>query len=202
MCVLGLQSMFGQTDTADLAKKLNINNNLGVYVSSVLAEGPADNAGLRAGDIIIKVNGREIDSKSIFDEHIEYLRPGEKAKMTIIRNGKEMEFALSLLNREGTTAIMRKGTVSSEILGADFQAVPKIEKDKLGIKNGIRISNLRQGRMAGMGLSDGFIIISLNKKEYEKPDELIKDLEKVRGQIVIDGIFPNGGRGVFSFYSN
>jgi Do/DeqQ family serine protease len=187
---------------ADLAKKLNINNNLGVYVSSVLAEGPADNAGLRAGDIIIKVNGSEIDSKSIFDEHIEYLRPGEKAKMTIIRNGKEMEFAVSLLNREGTTAIMRKGTVSSEILGADFQAVPKIEKDKLGIKNGIRISNLRQGRMAGMGLSDGFIIISLNKKEYEKPDELIKDLEKVRGQIVIDGIFPNGGRGVFSFYSN
>jgi Do/DeqQ family serine protease len=187
---------------ADLAKKLNINNNLGVYISSVLAEGPADNAGLRAGDIIIKVNGRDIDSKSIFDEHIEYLRPGEKAKMTIVRNGKEMEFAVSLLNREGTTAIMRKGTVSSDILGADFQAVPKIEKDKLGIKNGIRISNLRQGRMAGMGLSDGFIIISLNKKEYEKPDELIKDLEKVRGQIVIDGIFPNGGRGVFSFYSN
>jgi len=187
---------------AELAKKLNINNNLGVYVSSVLAEGPADNAGLRAGDIIIKVNGRDIDSKSIFDEHIEYLRPGEKAKMTIVRNGKEMEFAVSLLNREGTTAIMRKGTVSSDILGADFQAVPKIEKDKLGIKNGIRISNLRQGRMAGMGLSDGFIIISLNKKEYEKPDELIKDLEKVRGQIVIDGIFPNGGRGVFSFYSN
>lgn len=187
---------------ADLAKKLNINNNLGVYVSSVLAEGPADNAGLRAGDIIIKVNGRDIDSKSIFDEHIEYLRPGEKAKMTIVRNGKEMEFAVNLLNREGTTAIMRKGTVSSDLLGADFQAVPKIEKDKLGIKNGIRISNLRQGRMAGMGLSDGFIIISLNKKEYEKPDDLIKDLEKVRGQIVIDGIFPNGGRGVFSFYSN
>lgn len=187
---------------ADLAKKLNINNNLGVYVSSVLAEGPADNAGMRAGDIIIKVNGRDIDSKSIFDEHIEYLRPGEKAKMTIVRNGKEMEFAVSLLNREGTTAIMRKGTVSSDILGADFQAVPKIEKDKLGIKNGIRISNLRQGRMAGMGLSDGFIIISLNKKEYEKPDDLIKDLERVRGQIVIDGIFPNGGRGVFSFYSN
>ncbi|MCX6185931.1 MAG: trypsin-like peptidase domain-containing protein [Bacteroidetes bacterium] len=187
---------------AELAKKLNINNNLGVYVSSVLAEGPADNAGVRAGDIIVKVNGRDIDSKSIFDEHIEYLRPGEKAKMSIIRNGKEMEFAVNLLNREGTTAIMRKGTVSSDILGADFQSVPKIEKDKLGIKNGIRISNLRQGRMAGMGLSDGFIIISLNKKEYEKPDELIKDLEKVRGQIVIDGIFPNGGRGVFSFYSN
>jgi len=187
---------------ADLAKKLNVNNNLGVYVSSVLAEGPADNAGLRAGDIIIKVNGRDIDSKSIFDEHIEYLRPGEKAKMTIVRNGKEMEFAVNLLNREGTTAIMRKGTVSSDILGADFQAVPKIEKDKLGIKNGIRISNLRQGRMAGMGISDGFFIISLNKKEYEKPDDLIKDLEKVRGQIVIDGIFPNGDRGVFSFYSN
>ncbi len=187
---------------AELAKKNNINNNLGVYVSSVLPEGPADNAGIRAGDIVIKVNGKEIDSKSIFDEHIAYLRPGEKAKITLLRNGKEIEFAVGLLNLENTTAIMRKGTLISNVLGADFQALTKIEKDKLGIKSGIRISNLRQGRMAGMGLSEGFIIISLNKKEYEKPEELIKDLEKVRGQIVIDGIFPNGGRGVFSFYSN
>jgi len=185
---------------AQLAQKLNINNNLGVYVHSVLSEGPADESGLRVGDVIVKVNGKDIDSKSIFDEQIAYLRPGDKAKVTLLRGGSEMDVSISLLNREGITAIAKKGTVTSDILGADFQAMPKIEKDKYGIKNGIRVTNIRNGRIASMGLSEGFILVALNKKEYEKPEDLIRDLERARGQVVIDGILPNGGRGVFSFY--
>ena len=186
---------------AGLAEKLNINNNLGVYIQSILTDGPADNAGLKVGDVIIKINRKDIDSKSIFDEQLAYNRPGDKVTISILRNAKEMDITITLLNREGTTAIMKKGTVSSESLGADFQAVPKLEKDKYGIKNGIRITNIRQGRVASMGLSEGFILIALNKKEYEKPEDLIQDLERARGQVVIEGIFPNGGRGVFSFYS-
>ena len=186
---------------AGLAEKLNINNNLGVYIQSILTDGPADNAGLKVGDVIIKINRKDIDSKSIFDEQLAYNRPGDKVTISILRNTKEMDITITLLNREGTTAIMKKGTVSSESLGADFQAVPKLEKDKYGIKNGIRITNIRQGKIASMGLSEGFILIALNKKEYEKPEDLIQDLERARGQVVIEGIFPNGGRGVFSFYS-
>lgn len=186
---------------AGLAEKLNINNNLGVYIQSILTDGPADNAGLKVGDVIIKINRKDIDSKSIFDEQLAYNRPGDKVTISILRNTKEMDITITLLNREGTTAIMKKGTVSSESLGADFQAVPKLEKDKYGIKNGIRITNIRQGKIASMGLSEGFILIALNKKEYEKSEDLIQDLERTRGQVVIEGIFPNGGRGVFSFYS-
>ncbi len=186
---------------AGLAEKLNINNNLGVYIQSILTDGPADNAGLKVGDVIIKINRKDIDSKSIFDEQLAYNRPGDKVTISILRNTKEIDITITLLNREGTTAIMKKGTVSSESLGADFQAVPKLEKDKYGIKNGIRITNIRQGRVASMGLSEGFVLIALNKKEYEKPEDLIQDLERARGQVVIEGIFPNGGRGVFSFYS-
>ncbi len=186
---------------AGLAEKLNINNNLGVYIQSILTDGPADNAGLKVGDVIIKINRKDIDSKSIFDEQLAYNRPGDKVTISILRNTKEMDITITLLNREGTTAIMKKGTVSSESLGADFQAVPKLEKDKYGIKNGIRITNIRQGKIASMGLSEGFILIALNKKEYEKPEDLIQDLERARGQVVIEGIFPNGGRGVFSFFS-
>ncbi len=183
-----------------LAQKLNISNNLGVYVSSVLAEGPADKAGIRTGDVIVKINGKDIDSKAIFDEYIAYMRPGDRAKFTLLRNGKEIEASLELLNREGTTVIMRKGTVSSDILGADFQALPKLERDKLGIKNGIRISNIRNGKIANIGLNEGFILIALNKKEYERPEDLIKDFEQVRGQVVMEGIMANGGRMVFSTY--
>lgn len=186
---------------AILAQKINITDNLGVVVDYVLPEGPADNAGVMVGDVVIKMNGKDIDSKSIFDEQLAYLRPGDKITITVLRNGKPREFTIQLLNKEGTTAIMKKGTVSSDLLGADFQPVSKIEKQKLGISQGYRISNIRRGRIAQMGLQEGFIITSLNRKEYDNVEDLIKALESVRGQIIIEGVFPNGGKGVFSFYS-
>jgi len=185
---------------ASLAQKLNILDNHGVVVSGVLTEGPADDAGIKQGDIIIKINNKDVDSKANFDEQIAYMRPGDKAKVVVLRESKEKEYLLTLLSKEGAVSILRKGTISSVSLGADFKAVPKMEKDKLGIRSGIRISNLRQGKMASMGFTEGFIILALNKKEYEKSEDLIRDLERAKGQISIEGMFPNGGKGVFSFY--
>ncbi len=200
-----VQRGFTGMDVKDIdaatAQKYAINNNIGILVDQVLAEGPADQAGLRTGDIILKANDKDIDSKAIFDEQIAYHRPGDKIKILYKRDGKDKETTISLLNREGTTAIMKKGTVSSDVLGADFQPLPKIEKDKLGVANAYRISNIRQGRIANMGIQEGFIITSLNRKSYENVEDLIKALESLRGQVVIEGIFANGGRGVFSFYT-
>jgi S1-C subfamily serine protease len=186
---------------ASLASKLNINNNLGVYVQYVLPEGPADAGGVKTGDVIVKVNEREIESKSLLDEQVSYYRPGDRLKLTVLRSGKPMEVFLKLINREGNTAIMRKNSVTSTSLGADFQPVNKVEAEKYGIKSGIKISNIRNGRIRNMGIPEDFIITSLNKKEYTSAEELIKDLEKARGQILIEGLYSNGSRGFYSFYS-
>jgi len=186
---------------AGLAQKLNIINNLGVFVQYVLPSGPSDEAGVKSGDVIVKVNEREIDSKAIFDEQISYFRPGDKVKLGIMRNGKPTDVYIKLINREGNTAIMRKQSVSSTTLGADFQLVSKIEAERYGITGGIKITNIRNGRIRNMGIPEDFIITSLNKKQYSKAEELISDLEKTRGQIVIEGIYSNGSRGFFSFYT-
>ncbi len=185
---------------APTATRLNITNNHGVLVDHVLAEGPGDQAGMQSGDIIIKINDKDIDSKANFDEQIAYLRPGDKIKIEYLRNGKNGNASLSLLNQEGTTAIMRKGTVTSTHLGADLQPISKLERDKLAIKSGFRISNIKRGKIAQMGIQEGFVITSVNKKMFDQVNDLINALESARGQVVIEGIFPNGGRGVFSFY--
>lgn len=186
---------------AGTATRLKLNNNLGVLVDQLLSEGPAENAGLLHGDLVIKVNGKDIDSKAIFDEQIAYFRPGDKVKVTYVRSGVTKETTIVLLNKEGNTAILRKGTVGSDILGADFQPISKIEREKLGVKSGFRVSNIRQGRIAGMGIQEGFVITALNRREFDKAEDLISALEQIRGQISIEGVFPNGGRGVFSFYT-
>jgi hypothetical protein len=79
--------------------------------------------------------------------------------------------------------------------------VSKIEAERYGITGGIKITNIRNGRIRNMGIPEDFIITSLNKKQYSKAEELISDLEKTRGQIVIEGIYSNGSRGFFSFYT-
>jgi serine protease Do len=186
---------------APLADKLNINDNLGVYVQYVLPTGPGDNAGVKNGDVIVKVNERGIESKAYFDEQISYFRPGDKVKLTLLRNGKPVEVYISLINRDGNTAITKKLSVASNALGADFSMVPKIEADKYQIRSGIRISNIRNGRIASMGIPEDFIITSLNKKEYTKAEDLVKDLEGIRGQILIEGLYSNGSRGFYSFYA-
>jgi serine protease Do len=184
-----------------MAKELNIQDNLGVYVQYVIPGGPSDEAGVKNGDVIVKVNEKDIDSKAIFDEQISYFRPGDKLKLGILKNGKVSDVHIKLINREGNTAILRKQSVSSSALGADFSAISKVEGDKYGITNGIKISNIRNGRIRQMGIPEDFIITSINRKQYTKAEELISDLERARGQIVIEGIYPNGTRGFFSFYS-
>lgn len=186
---------------ASMANKLNINNNLGVYVQYVLPEGPSDASGIKTGDVIIKANEKPIESKAMFDEEISYARPGDRVKLTLLRGGKEMEFYIKLINREGNTAIMKKNTVTSVSLGADFQPLSKVELDKYKIKGGIKITNIKNGRFRNMGIPEEFIITSFNKKEYTSAEEFIKDFERTRGQLLIEGIYPNGTRGFFSFYT-
>ena len=63
-----------------------------------------------------------------------------------------------------------------------------------------KIYNIKRGKINNIGLSEGFILIALNKKQYEKPEDLITDFEQLKGQVVMEGIMPNGGRMVFSTY--
>ena len=186
---------------APLAEKLSINNNLGVFVQYVLPEGPSDEAGIKNGDVVIKVNEKEIESKALFDEQVSYFRPGDKIKLTILRGGKQQELYIKLINKEGNTAITRKQSITSTTLGADFSMLPKIEAEKYGVKSGVKVSNIKNGRIRNMGIPDDFIITTFNKKEYTKAEDLIKDLESTRGQMLIEGIYANGSRGFYSFYS-
>src|SRR5258705_7636 len=112
-----------------------------------------------------------------------------------------MEIYIKLINRDGNTAILKKNTVTSATLGADFQPISKVEAEKYKIKSGIKISNIKNGTIRNMNIPEEFIITSFNKKEYSSAEEFISDFQKTRGQLLIEGIYPNGSRGFYSFYT-
>jgi S1-C subfamily serine protease len=150
--------------------------------------------------VVVKIENKAVNSKADFSEQIAYRRPGDKIKVIAKRNGVEKEFTLALTNREGTTEVLKKQSVTSTALGADFEPVSKIEREKYKIKGGFRVDNIRSGRIRNMGIPEGFVFVSLNKVQYEDVNEFIKDFERVKGQVTIEGIHPNGTRGYYSFY--
>ena len=185
---------------ADIAKKIGDNTFLGVLIGEVFSDGAAAQAGLKAGDVILKVDNVETNSKAMFLERLSYYRPGEKIKLFVKRKAGTTEFTLTLTNKEGTTGVLKNETITSNSLGADFTPLSKVEKQKMGVAYGYRISNLKSGKIASMGLPEGFVILSINQVRPSTIEELIGLLESSRGRLTIEGIHPNGSKGTYSFF--
>ena len=175
----------------------------GVIISDLLEDGPAAKAGVVAGDVILKLDGKPTPSKALFDEYLAYHRPGDIVKLSIWKNGSEKEISVKLIDKNNNTALMMKGAVSSKVLGADFQPLSPSELRKNGIENGIRILNIRRGGYINqMNLPDGFIILKFNGKTYSEAEDLISAMEAGKRQITIEGMNKDGMRQSFSFYTN
>jgi len=200
-----VQKAFFGADVIDLDSKIQekakLNSLKGVYISSVASYGPANEAGIREGDVVIDLNGSPINSKANFDEQLSYYRPGEQINLVYVRDSKQKSISLKLTNIEGTLDMLKNESVTSAKLGADFEPVGKFEKDKLKINNGVRISNITQGYVRRLGLREGFIITHINKVEVSKAEQCIDLLENMRGQVSIEGVDQNGRKAFYSYYS-
>lgn len=189
---------------ATIAERLDINidpdNISGVLLSYVQKDGTAEKAGLKEGDIIVKFNDQVVDSRSQFEEELSYHSPGDKVVITYKRKGKNGSANLVLTNREGTTSILKREIYTSESLGANFETVPKVERDLLNIDYGVRVFNIDNGLIKRIGISEDFIITDINRNAIKDPERLVDILEKIRGRVIIEGVNSKGRQGYYSFY--
>lgn len=186
--------------TSDIAEKMGLKDYKGVLVYDVVKGSTAEKAGIKPGDIILKIGNYEVNSKAEYLERLSYYRPGERINVTFKHNGKIKTTTVTLMNEEGTTSLLRKETVSSDILGADFTPISKLEKEKYNIDHGYRVENIRGGIIYRLGIPEGFIITAVNRYKPKNVKELVKILENAKGQIILEGIHPNGARVFYSFY--
>ena len=185
---------------SSIAQQLNLESLDGTYISYLQKASAAENAGLLKNDILLKLDEKTIESRSDFDEYIAYKSPCDKIKITYKRNNGLKEAYITLTNEEGTSTIVKRELFSSATLGADFSTIPKVEKDKMGLQNGVRIVNVRNGLISRLGLQEGFIITSINRVPISDPNEAIRILENIRGQVIIEGIASNGTRTFYQYY--
>jgi len=185
---------------SDIAARLNTEDFSGVVISRIQADGAAAKIDLRKDDIILKLDNEVIDSRSQFEEILSYKSPGDKVSVVYKRNQKIISNTTSLTNKEGTTEILKRQVFTSRSLGAEFEKISKVERDRLQTEQGVRVTKVYQGLIAQMGLSEGFIITYINKVPINDPETLADILTKIRGRVYLEGINKQGRKEMYRYY--
>ncbi|MBU1427907.1 Do family serine endopeptidase [bacterium] len=166
-----------QEVTPEIAEQFNLKEAKGVLVGDVIKDSPAEEAGIKRGDIITKVNNEEVDSPGELQEKIRDIDIGKKANIEVVRDGKTINFIVKIgemptVEEEGSE--FPKEKVFSVQTGLKVEAVTsEVAKElELSWVKGLVITEVIPGSSADyMGLQRGDVILEANRIEMLSVDE-------------------------------
>lgn len=195
---LGVSFVNASDFTDDEKKRQGIPSGTeGIYVSDVPTDGGAFEAGIRKGDIIKKINEKEIINGAEMQGLISRQKPGDKIPVTYARNGKENTVIVTLKNKAGNYEIV-KAEAALDLLGADLISLDSKKAKDYGIAGGVIVKKINEGALNDQTrMKDGFIILKVNDKEVKSLDEM-KLIVGNNKSITISGFYP-GYDGVYEY---
>jgi len=174
----------------------------GIYVAEVVEDGAAEDGGIKKGDVITHIDGTKITKFGELTGIIAQKRPGDKIKLTYLRDKKKHDVTLTLKNEQGNTKVVKNADI--DVLGADFRPVTEAQKKQLEINYGLEVVKVNGGKMNDAGVKKGFIILRVNgqpMRTFEDLQNAVKEASSSKEQmLVINGMFPTGKRAGFVVY--
>lgn len=187
---------------AKLASERGISTSEGLLVNAVNDRSAAKEAGIEPGDVITAINGTPTVHTPQLMEQISRFSPGEKIKITYLRDNKQHTVTVTLYNSAGNTSIAAAKSMAD--LGCAFKAIKDDVKKQLGISNGIQVAGLKNGPFKDAGLKDGFIVLEVNGKRITSVDDMEKAYNAVTAPdatenvMFITGIYPTGKKAYYA----
>ncbi|MBK8159377.1 MAG: Do family serine endopeptidase [Rhodospirillaceae bacterium] len=171
----------GEAVTADIAKSLGLPRPVGVVVQQLYPDGPAEQAGLKPGDIIVGVNGRDVEDPEGLRFRLATLPVGEKASLNVQRKDETMDLSVSLIAPPDTPAPHETLLSGRQPLaGALVVDLSPATGDELNISawNGVAIAKIKRGSIADrVGFEGGDIIAKINDRKVETVADLVSMME-------------------------
>ena len=195
-----VQRGFLWVQIADVTQEVKEKNKLpdlkGVFLAKVTEGGSADKAGLKDGDVILKIGSKEVNSVASLQEEIGKRRPGDKVSLTVRqKDGDIISKELVLRNKDGDTELMSKEEISKNYaLGATFIELTDKERKELNISYGVKIKSITTGKLKSIGLQEGIIITKVNNEPIETVAELTEKLSGVNRGILLEIMDETGKR--------
>lgn len=169
----------------------------GVQIDDFSDRSPSKAAGIEKGDIIKSINNVPIRNFNQLQSQIGRYRPGDKVKVVVDRNGKQMTYTVELKNDQGNTEIIRAASGIS-ILGATFAEIPNNKKQQLGISSGLEVTEVtNDGKFRKEGINKGFIILRINnipintEADIERIVQMTTSTTAEDKAILVAGFYPN-----------
>lgn len=180
---------------SELAKEYQLTVNEGAYVSGFADKSAARDAGIKEGDVIVKLDEREIKSSTALIEYIGRKHPGDKVNVTVNRKGKTMVLPVTLKNKEGKLETVRreeKDAVNS--LGLELEDIDEKALRGQDLANGVRVKELGNGKISKFtDMEKGFIITKVDDAAVRTAKEVNDLLKKKKpGDLVtFSGVYPD-----------
>ncbi len=157
----------------DVAESLGLKKQQGALVTGVESGSPAEKAGIEAGDVITRFEGKAIDKVADLPRLVGNTKPGTKSSITVFRRGSTRDLAVTIAEIEPDTPVARKNgdsedkpqaSAAARQLGLAVADLSDAQKKELKIKGGVRIEAVA-GAAARAGLSEGDVILAIANTE-------------------------------------
>jgi serine protease Do len=159
---------------ADLLKEqdLKLDDVKGVFISKIIPDGSAYDAGMKVKDVIVKMNGVTVGSVAELKEQVNKFRPGDKTEITYIRNGKETTVPIVMKNIDNDTKVVTGDSGTGSIFGATLNPVSSQEMKDLDIDCGVKVSEINTGTLKDLGIKKGYILTKINGKKVRSTSDV------------------------------
>ncbi|MGB5424328.1 MAG: DegQ family serine endoprotease, partial [Desulfobacterales bacterium] len=170
--------------TPELAEYYKVKGETGVLVTQIFEGDPADKAGIKTNDIITAVNGEPVTSSRELSRRIAALGVGQKAKITIMRDGREKSVTVETAKRQEEQTLASKESESDDKLGLSLQSLEPDIAARLGYdeaEKGVLVTGVESGSKADKaGVQQGDLVKEINRKPVAGMEEFRKQLNQVK----------------------
>jgi serine protease Do len=178
-------------ESAD-AEKQKLSEVKGILVTRIVEDGSAEAAGMKENDVIVKFDGTVVNTVSELQEQVGKHRPGDKATVTYLRGGKENTIQIVLKNAAGNTKVVTADTEGDVVYGARLESINASDKNANNIDYGVKVKELGEGKFKDIGMSKGYIILSVNGRKVKSPADVRQFTDGEKTLKSIGGIQPDG----------
>lgn len=201
----GWLGVYIQRLTPDMAESLSVPGKKGALVADVTKDGPAEKAGIKSGDVIVKFDGKDVNDEHELPQVVATVKPGRKVEVKVIREGKEKTISVTIGEMEAAP-VKRAGSPDlTKGLGLTVQELtPEIAKH-LDIENrkGVIVTSVDPGSPSdGAGFQEGDVIRQINRQAIANASEFQKMLNKVKDEKTVLFLVERGDARIFLAVKN
>jgi len=171
--------------TKEVAESIGLGRAAGALVQSVEKDGPAEKAGVEAGDIIVKVDGKTVERSGDLPRLVGATKPGSRATLQVFRRGNTRDITVAVAELEPERPTRRAAAepgssapAAKTAIGLAVSDLTDAQKKDLRIRGGVRVDAV-DGAAARAGLREGDVILLMDNTEVSDAKQFLALAAKV-----------------------